>query len=222
VKPGTGSKPVVYVSFYDTLRFANWLDNGQPVGAQGPLTTENGAYTITAAGIAANSITRNAGATVFLPSENEWYKAAYYNVFATSFPDYPANSNVPIVASAVTATPNRANYNYAAFGATCCVAGSPWSVVGAYTGSSSPNGTFDQGGNVSEWTEGILGTNRVGRGGNWRSAFPGNLGAAARDLTAPANSYDTGGFRVAMVPEPGTVLLLGVGVMGLAASRRRA
>ena len=72
VNSGFADKPVNFVSFYDSLRFANWLHNGQPTGAQGSTTTEGGAYTITAAGIAANSIARNAGATIFLTSEDEW------------------------------------------------------------------------------------------------------------------------------------------------------
>ncbi len=43
--------PVNFVSFWDGLRFANWLHNGQPTGAQGNSTTEDGAYTLTAGGI---------------------------------------------------------------------------------------------------------------------------------------------------------------------------
>ena len=38
------NRPVNYVSFWDAARFANWLHNGQPTGAQGPGTTEGGAY----------------------------------------------------------------------------------------------------------------------------------------------------------------------------------
>jgi formylglycine-generating enzyme len=67
------------VGFYDVLRFVNWLNNGQPSGAQDANTTENGAYAITAVGIANNSIARNPDAKIFLPTENEWYKAAYYD-----------------------------------------------------------------------------------------------------------------------------------------------
>src|SRR5215212_3064537 len=35
------NRPVNYVSFWDAARFANWLHNGQPTGAQGPTTTED-------------------------------------------------------------------------------------------------------------------------------------------------------------------------------------
>ena len=41
VKPGFADKPVNFVSFYDTLRFTNWLNNGQ-----GSADTETGAYTL--------------------------------------------------------------------------------------------------------------------------------------------------------------------------------
>src|SRR5262245_58814137 len=53
---GRESWPVNYVTFYDALRFANWMNNGQGTG-----DTETGAYTITAQEIANDSITRNPG-----------------------------------------------------------------------------------------------------------------------------------------------------------------
>ncbi len=71
-----GDMPVNFVSWYDSIRFANWLNNGQASG-----DTETGAYTLlggTATPSNGLSITRNAGATWFLTSEDEWYKAAYH------------------------------------------------------------------------------------------------------------------------------------------------
>ena len=68
------NKPVTYVSFYDSLRFSNWLNNGQ-----GSASTETGAYTLlggTATPSNGLTVTRNGGANIFLTSENEWYKAA--------------------------------------------------------------------------------------------------------------------------------------------------
>ena len=41
VVSGDGNLPINYVTFYDTLRFANWLNNGQTPGS-----TETGAYTL--------------------------------------------------------------------------------------------------------------------------------------------------------------------------------
>src|SRR5258705_7190969 len=106
---GRESLPVNYVSFYDALRFANWLHNGQPVGPQGPLTTESGAYAITAQGIADNSIARDAAASVALASEDEWYKAAYYDASGARYFDYPAGSDTASVCKAPAATANSAN-----------------------------------------------------------------------------------------------------------------
>src|SRR5258708_4804016 len=77
---GNGNVPVYYVSWGDAARFSNWLQNGQPTGAEGPGTTETGAYTLNGAtsSAALMAVTRNPGATFFLPTENEWNKAAYY------------------------------------------------------------------------------------------------------------------------------------------------
>ena len=80
VDPQWANRPVNYVSFGDAARFCNWLQNGEPSRAEGNGTTESGAYTLNGAttNSALLAITRNATATYFIPSENEWYKAAYY------------------------------------------------------------------------------------------------------------------------------------------------
>ncbi len=59
-----------YVSFFDAMRFTNWLHNGQGSG-----DTESGAYTI---GSGTDEV-RSANAKYWIPSEDEWYKAAYYD-----------------------------------------------------------------------------------------------------------------------------------------------
>ena len=46
---GSENHPVAIVSWGDAARFANWLNNGQPNGAEGPGTTETGAYTLNGA-----------------------------------------------------------------------------------------------------------------------------------------------------------------------------
>jgi formylglycine-generating enzyme required for sulfatase activity len=211
VPAGRALWPVVYVSFYDALRFANWLHNGQPSGAQDNTTTEDGAYTITAQGVLGNSITRNASATIFLPSQDEWYKAAYYDALSTSYFDYPAGSDTQTMCSRPTGTANRAN---------CWNAVGLPTIVGSYPGSASPSGTFDQGGNVREWTEGVSGSFRVMRGGHLQGD-PSDLRAAAITLKNPSLSVGgADGFRVASIPEPGTGLLMMTGLVGLAWLRR--
>jgi formylglycine-generating enzyme required for sulfatase activity len=208
VKSGFADKPVTFISFYTSLRFVNWLHNGQGSG-----DTETGAYTITAGGITANTIIRNAGATIFLPSENESYKAAYYDAVSTSYFDYPAGSDTQTTCTMPGAAANTANCFLAVFDLTD---------VGSYTGSASPNGTFDQGGNVWEYTDTIVSAGgRAMRGGSWFNAAI-DTGASAQGQGSPlADDNNNIGFRVAMIPEPSTALLLASGLAALAVGRRR-
>ena len=46
VASGFVNRPVTWVSYWDSLRFANWLNNGQLSGPQDATTTEDGAYTL--------------------------------------------------------------------------------------------------------------------------------------------------------------------------------
>ncbi len=69
VRPNRGNRPVNYVSWYDTLRFANWMHNSQPTGAQDTSTTEDGAYD-TSLGSGAG---RTPGALMFLRTEEGWH-----------------------------------------------------------------------------------------------------------------------------------------------------
>ena len=112
------------------------------------------------------------------------------------------------------ATPNTANCDKV-------VGGYPGDLTdaGSYTSSISPNGTFDQGGNVWEWNEVIIGSNRGRRGGDF-FAVSSNLAASSRDDAGPAGGYNNTGFRVASIPEPGTGLLVMAGLLGLGAWRR--
>ena len=184
---GRENMPVNYVSFWDAVRFANWLHNGQPTGAQDNTTTEDGAYTLTPSGMANNTITRNAGATVFVPSEDEWYKAAYYDAGSASYFDYPAGSDAQTTGAAPGATANTANSEFIVGDLTD---------VGSYTGAASPSGTFDQGGNAYEWNEAISGSSPAVRGGAF-DTLSGFLGAVWRFTSGPSISGHNSGFRVA-------------------------
>ena len=80
--------------------------------AEGPGTTETGAYTLNGDTTSLLTETRNAGATYFIPSENEWYKAAYYKGGGTNagYWTYPTQSNTaPSNTLSATGT-NNANY----------------------------------------------------------------------------------------------------------------
>jgi len=210
-------RPVNFVSFWDAVRFANWLHNTQPTGAQDNSTTEDGAYTLTPTGIANNTITRNAGATVFITSEDEWYKAAYYETGSDTYFDYPSGSDTQTTCAAPGATANTAN---------CELAVSDPTDVGSYTGSASPYGTFDQGGNVFEWNDIIIqDSDRCVRGGTLLNN-PGFLAASVRVAYGPTIKNSLVGFRVAssahVVPALGPIglLVVAAGLLGFGAYRR--
>ena len=198
VRPDRGDRPVNYVSWYDALRFANWMHNGQPTGEQNDDTTEDGAYDMSLG----NSAFRQPGATWALPTEDEWYKAAYYKGGATDagYWDYPTQSSIaPESEAPVGASPyGSANYRKNGYVDATYLT----TVVGAYETSDSPYGTFDQGGNVWEWNEAEVAPGRRGmRGGSFRSQTPDNLRASGRhyNYNTPGDQRDNHGFRVVQI-----------------------
>ncbi|MGK0187030.1 MAG: sulfatase modifying factor 1 [Verrucomicrobiales bacterium] len=207
-KAGFENKPVTYVSWLDGARFSNWMHNGQPTGAQGLATTESGAYDMTI-----STPVRLTAATVFLPSEDEWYKAAYYapGSGGDNYWQYPTQSNAAPTAESPPGGFNSANYSGA---------GSVLTDVGAYTNTTSFYGAFDMGGNVWEWNEAVNGASRGLRGGSWNSSSN-NLQSSFRIDVDPSNVYGDGGFRVASIPEPATCSLVLIALVTLGCRRRR-
>ena len=227
------NRPVNYVSFYDTLRFCNWLHNGQGSG-----DTEDGAYLMSLnAGVVWKS-----GALFFLPSEDEWYKAAYYDGAydgaTAEYFNYPTSSNTEpgyvkddlklSNDTAITFTDGVTDPGkYATYdgdGGTDGI-GAPYyrTEVGEWENSASPYGTFDQGGNVWEWNEALAGSSRGLRGGSFVNTAIW-LRASSRDSSDPAAENYLIGFRVASIsiPEPSSIILLVSGLLaGLIWRRRR-
>lgn len=199
---GGGRRPVTCVDWFDAARFCNWLHNGRPRGLQGAGTTETGAYTLNGA-TSGVSFTREPSARFWIPSEDEWYKAAYHHPTAAGGPVdeydfYPTMSDTA-PGNQVGGTPNQLNayttvYSVTQAPAPALSTQNYLTEAGAFSASPSYYGTFDQGGNVWEWTEGINGGARVLRGSSWDntpaqalSSYRGGLG----------EREDTIGFRVA-------------------------
>jgi formylglycine-generating enzyme required for sulfatase activity len=209
LKSGFANKPVNFVSYYDDLRFVNWMSNGMGSG-----NTEDGSYTLlgnSAVPPNAATLTRNAGALFVVPTEEEWYKAAYYQGNGT-YTLYPTGSNTAPAAIAPNSTnPNSANYSSTVGGLTD---------AGAYTLAASHYGTFDQGGNVIEKDEANISGQKGSRGGSWRLGAT-YLASTTRDYDAATLEYSDIGFRVAFVPEPGTCSLFISAALLLTCRRRR-
>jgi len=219
------NRPVNYVSYWDSCRFANWLGNGQGAGS-----TERGAYTLDGyTGTDGRTIGRNAGATWAVTSEDEWYKAAYYKGGGTNvgYWDYPTRNDTAPGQDMADASGNNANY-YTAPYAWPIDSGKCTTVVGEFQNSASAYGTFDQGGNVWEWNEAIplISGNyayRGLRGGSFYSYYS-ILQASNRsyDYYPGYEDYGLLGFRVSqVVPEPSSIITLLGGLAGLLGLRRR-
>ncbi|MEY3894500.1 MAG: hypothetical protein RLZZ214_19 [Verrucomicrobiota bacterium] len=225
LRTSMGDKPVNFVSWYDSARFSNWLGNGQGTGS-----TETGAYTLNGnTGI----IARNVGASVWLPSEDEWYKAAYYDptpgASTNSYWLYPTQSDAVPASAAAGGTgditnpgANVANYN----------SGADWnSQNGNLTtvGSAAAHnyfGTADQGGNVREWNDAVISvTSRGRRGGAWNDGEGGLRASNRSNIGVPTDETAFVGFRVASssiaaVPEP-TAMLSTLALVASLLTRRR-
>ena len=219
-------RPANYVSWGDAARFSNWLHNGQPTGGQGPGTTEDGSYFLDGAMTDAEllAITREPDATWAIPTEDEWYKAAYHkNDGATgNYFDYPTSSDsVPGYVGDGESIPDPDPGNYATYDGDGGIdgIGSPYYLteIGEHENSDSPYGAFDQGGNLQEWDEALAIGQRGLRGGSFKGSDS-LLHAAYRHRTTPLNESDGIGFRLVYVPEPATLSLLALG--GLAVLRR--
>ena len=143
VLDNTGNFPIALVTWWNCVRFCNWMSNGQPSGVgQNGTSTENGAYTlptgvISGPVIAANLINPNTNwiPTFRMPTENEWYKAAYYDPTLNSgsggYWTYATRSNDVLTATI----------------------GNTQTIVDVGTKSPSFYGTYDQSGSVEEKME---------------------------------------------------------------------
>jgi sulfatase modifying factor 1 len=234
-KPDMGDKPVNYVSWWAAARVANWLHNGaqayESTDSSASAPQNIGAYTVGTA-TSGDAVAKNAGALYWVPTENEWYKAAFYNptlnsgdggyrVYGNGFDDTPEiiSANEFGVGSAG-GVGNFANYLY----------GSRWNeVVGMVTtvgtnGAASYYGAHDMSGNVWEWNDltGAASPSRGLSGGGWGNTASA-LSSSGNNAATPSSASPEWGIRLAAVPEPSTycMALAGLACGGYTMFRRR-
>jgi formylglycine-generating enzyme len=207
------NRPLNFVSWYDAARYTNWLTTGDTEKGvyqfSGPTTLTTTLDHQTAA------ITLHVATAYFIPTENEWYKAAYHNKSAGTagtYFDYPTSSDTAPGRDLNDVSGNNANY----YGNPFPIQSPYWTTVaGEFQNSDSPYGTFDQGGNVYEWSETQIGSSRRVRGASCHDSSD-MLSSSFKYYYNPTNEYDWVGLRVADVPEPGCITMVVSGaVVGL-------
>lgn len=214
--PGAELQPIANVNWFGAARFVNWLNNGQPVFTTFVTDpgTETGAYTL-AGNSTAVITTRNPDAKYWIPSENEWYKAAFFDPAKTTgakgdpvagYWMYPTQSDTEPYNGILPREfnrPNAANYNVIGYNQEV----PKLTDVASYVASPSHYGTFDQAGNLWEWSDSYINdfqsnpNSMIIRGGSWTLGILNPDRAVRRDYTPDEVDDDTG-FRIASWKSP--------------------
>lgn len=219
----SADQPATNITWFEAAAFVNWLNTSTGHQAAYQLTGET-TLALWSSGdawqLGGENLFRHKDAYYFLPSEDEWYKAAYHqnNGVTADYSDYATGSNTAPVAVASGTGAGTAVYSGAGL--------APAAVDAA--GGLSAYGTMGQNGNVWEWHESALdGINdsstelRTIRGGLW-SLSEVNLRSSERGFGTPAVSDVNVGFRIAsVVPEPSSAALLVCSGFALLGARRR-
>lgn len=243
----SANRAVSYVSWFDAARFANWMANGKPTNLSAKVDIDAaidvGAYTLGGA-ISGAAPTKNSinpqtltAPTFYIPSENEWFKAAFYsptlNDNTGGYHQYATQTSGTPPDNLIGSNANQVNYIVQPSGYYSVPQNNILSStqnyltdVGSFTGSASYYGTFDQNGSLWELTDSAYGTNRallVVRGGGWTS-YENYLWDSYRLTSASSGENSNAGFRLAAplpapVPEPSTIVFLFVAFVGMVVFR---
>ena len=185
--------PTNFLSWYEAAQFVNYLNTSTDHTAAYKFTGTQGTgdytYAMWESGDAGYDSTnpyRNSNAFYFLPTEDEWVKAAYWN--GTSLQTHATKAGESLTQGDGTSGTGW-NYWDNIDGFATDPAG-PWDVG---SGSEELNGTFDMMGNVWEWMEGpyISGDFMPGciRGGSYSYPYSGYLTSFNRSHDNPGNEY---------------------------------
>lgn len=211
-------RPATGVTWNEAARFVNWLNtsSGYSAAYKFEFQPGEGSYSANSnillwesgdAGYNASNPYRNSDAYYFLPSDDEWYKAAYYSGSGSTYYDYPTASDTAPTAVTGGTTSGTTVYSQS-------VAQGPADITDA--GGLSFYGTMGQGGNVNEWLESAFTPPndsptdlRVSRGLGWNTTVVTQLGSSSRSgASEPTFETVLTGFRVASIPEPSTAGLI--------------
>jgi hypothetical protein len=207
------NSPATSVTWFEAAKFVNWLNTS--TGGTPAYKFDGGGnfqlWTPLDMGYNLSNLYRNRLAKYFLPSMDEWYKAAYYDPSGGIYYDYPTGSD---------SVPDGIDFagdpNFDAVFHDGDAGNSPNDITNV--GVLSPYGTAGQGGNVTEWQETSVDllndspmSPRWARGSYWFNfAFSGGLLSSANEISGfPSAEFIYVGIRVAStIPEPSTLLLL--------------
>jgi len=198
--------PAYYVSWNEAVKYCNWLTSGNAY--LGAYTHDAGSFT----GIDRAGAISTYETVYVLPTEDEWYKAAYWRD--------DINDQWSLYAHGTDDTPTwgtASGWNYYDPDEGYAYDHDMWP---AGYGAQEQNETYDMMGNAGEWTENLYDASRhVVQGGS--HGFTANsLSSSARGGGYPDREYSNMGFRVAVIPEPSSVLLFLVGGIGAWILRR--
>jgi len=196
-------QPTNEISWREAAQFCNYLTSGDKSKGVYQFSGDNtnpGDFL----GINRNAAISSYGIAYVLPTEDEWYKAAYFKPDASGYSLYANGTNT---------APSHTDACYGQFPDYT----GPWDVG---SGTQEQNGTFDMMGNVDEWNETLFdSSHRVIRGGSFIYR--------ERVLSSSAHSgyYEYGesygvGFRIASVPEPASAFMLVMGAVSIVTKRK--
>ncbi|MBY0312312.1 MAG: formylglycine-generating enzyme family protein [Phycisphaerales bacterium] len=224
--PNAANMPVIGVSWRNAARYCNWLHNGK----QNTLAAlESGAYDTSTFGRDADrqvtdQVTRSPGARFWIPSFDEWMKAAYYDparfgANADGWWQYPNSTDTPLISGIPGIGQTSGGIDAVTFNANPVA-------LAAYSDQMSPWGLLDASGGGADMTEEVLFSDFFfarGTGGSWarQSASLSADRVGQFSDTIPEISSQTSLRIATVVPTPGAGFGAGTVLCLCAVFRRR-